>query len=260
MSFVRLLSAGLVVFCALKAEAALPPDSAPSTLMEKRQPLIPIDGIYRFDRNLRVQPTAVAKNGLIYENRTQDAFKFSQGEPVAIQIGLGGEVVLTPLMTPEESEALPEQYIFDLDVLNNLTFDREGDRETLVQNYSAYLDTAFAGRPGASRARRHGKIGNCARYVKSKLGFSRGEVSGNGKDMYSALRNRGFQTASCSSPSVGTVASWRGGWHGYGHAGIWNGRCWEYDRGCLKGGPGKGYSLIGCVARRSGSKTRYASR
>lgn len=220
---------------------------------------IPVDGIYIFDADTQLTPVAVVKDGRIFANKVRDGFKFSKDEPVAIQIGLSGEVVLTPVLTPEEASALPEQYILDLEALNSLRFDTEGDPNYLTQNYSAYLATVIAGKSGASRPRGHGKVGHCARYVKSKLGFAQGSVPGNGKDMYGALLNRNFHSVSCSNPSVGTVGSWRGGWHGYGHAGIWNGRCWEYDRGCLKGSPGKGYSLIGCVARGGGGSRRYAS-
>jgi hypothetical protein len=91
---------------------------------------IPVDGIYIFDVDTKLTPVAVVKDGRIYENRVRDGFKFSKDEPVAIQIGLSGEVVLTPVLTPEEATALPEQYILGVEDLNSLRYDSEGDRQT----------------------------------------------------------------------------------------------------------------------------------
>jgi hypothetical protein len=62
----------------------------------------------------------------------------------------------------------------------------------------------------------------------------------------------------CSSPPVGTVASWSGGWHGKGHTGIWNGRCYASDTVC--GNPGASDHFLGCAIGSAGAPRRPSRR
>lgn len=208
----------------------------------------PWDGVYVFDNEARLTPTSVLLNGEVHDNATGVSVEFSANEPVAVSREEDGSLKVVALLDEDERGETPEAFFVAAEdfAAAQARFAKLGDEATLARDFSGYETTVTASRgwPRSRHRRRHGRIGHCAGYVKRRLGV---HVRGNGRDVAGALARIGFQRVSCENPRVGTVASWRGGWHGLGHTGIWNGRCFAYDRGC--GNPGSNYRLVGCVHR-----------
>jgi hypothetical protein len=206
------------------------------------------DGLYRFQRDTVIPTQKVRLNGALIEDDVPVDLSFSENETVAVRALESGELELTLLVAEEEQDGVPDTVYLTMDEFaeTNLAFIRFGDKADLLQNFSSAEETQEANR-GRSRARSRlhwGGAGGCVAYVLRTLGFV---VRGNGKDITRALiRQKGWRPVSCQSPTPGTVASWKGGSHGRGHTGIWNGSCFAYDIGC--GDPGRKYRLIGCAA------------
>lgn len=261
----------LFAFATLNTWAALPPESDYLSKPTTTKPFhIRMDGIYTFVADTEVIPEAVILNGEIEENPGRVSTSVHKGEAVAIEFLASGEILMTLRLPEEEAGLVPEQFVISHEEFHalRLQFAAVGTANDLKANYSGYFDTQVAGRGGRARARYHrhrqesarrghrrdgnGRIagggGNCVSVVKSLTGF-RG-TAGNGVGMASALQRIGYSVVSFGGLMRGAVCSWSGGYHGKGHVGWFDGRCFQPTYGGNCGNPGRNYRLVKCVAKR----------
>ncbi len=212
------------------------------------------NGLYRFTLPTELLPKAEYINAQKIVAPERETVGFEANEPVAVEFIEDGDVLIHILLPPEEIGLIPEAI-----VISGAEFDASGLRlfanggfKDLAKKYSGDLEVKVAGRGFNRHGRAHyrnaagGSYYGCVAWVCRAIGGCSG-TTGNGRGMTNYLRNRGWQSVSCSNPPVGAVASWTGGSHGLGHTGKWNGSGWCYDLGC--GDPGRKYRMKDCVAR-----------
>lgn len=213
-------------------------------------------GIYKFMDAAKFTPKEEFIQGKRIISPDRETISYNANEPVFVEFLPNGDAKITALLTDEEKGKIPESIIIDGDSFNRsgLRMIQYGSLEDLQRKYSPYEEIKEARRNGgASRARGRmhvrapggGSYAGCVAYVCTAIGGCSG-TTGNGVGMTRYLRNKGWKTGSCSNPSVGTVASWRGG-SGSGHTAIWNGHGWCYDLGCAD--PGSRYRIFDCVVK-----------
>lgn len=267
-----------LLFTSLFAHGAIDrmavPEENPVIPRIRESQVMPINGIYKFSKNTEIIPDAVVTATGLEENIGGVAIDVYKNEAVNLEFLSSGEILLTLRLALEEVGRAPEQMIISHAEFKalGLKFVEMGSAEDLKQKYSGYFDTEVAGRGrgrGQAQPRRHrmrmessrrggggrgrdrnGRIagggGNCVAVVKSLTGF-RG-TAGNGVGMASALARRGWKVVSSSNIRRGSVCSWSGGFHGKGHVGWFDGRCFQPTYGGNCGSPGRNYRMIKCVS------------
>ena len=263
----RNLSALVLVFTTVNAWGALHPDLVAPAAISR---ISGISGLYKFPIDSEVVPGSAITGGEREPNPGGVSLGVHKDETVAMEFIEGGDILMTLRLPDEELGRVPEQLILSPEefALLNLTMVSTGTAQDLFNNYSGYFETQLAGQYSRSKPRQHkfrqessrghrrshdhnGRIagggGNCVSVVKSLTGFS--GTAGNGVGMASALQRRGYRVTSYSSRRRGTVCSWSGGFHGKGHVGWFDGRCFQPTYGGNCGQPGSRYHLAKCVAR-----------
>lgn len=241
--------------------------------------------IYKSSEAITFEPTSLVYGEEIEPNYSGLTISVDAGEKFLVERLGDGSMQITLRYTEQDNLAgdssdleadndedgdqagiLPDKFILDADLaaqLADLEFVSEGNVSELYR-----LESGLAGDQVASSRGRHGgrtrrhRIGglvkrhgrfvgarrNCVRVVKALTGL--GGSLGNGKKVAFTLQGRGWKPASMSSHRRGDVCSWRGGHHGLGHTGYFDGRCFQptYNGNC--GSPGRNYRMIKCVRRR----------